>query len=217
MPGGLVEAAFDGLLGAPPQLACLVVPHHVRGVVVAVRAQRLAELRVVTTVPGEAVGRADMRAGIEVAAGVTRLRRALAAGPISAGVLADRAGVHRPERRGGQGDEHGGVGGNGGGDALAANQLGADQVVGVAAVGLRAAGAGGDAAVAARLVDRVVRHRVGGDGGQEFAGGGIDVLDVAVQPDGMGAGGGVPDVIEPGEVAVPGAAERAGGGILVPG
>ena len=42
--GELAQVAFDGLLGAPPQLTGLVVPHHVGGVVVAVRAQRLAEL-----------------------------------------------------------------------------------------------------------------------------------------------------------------------------
>ena len=52
--GELAEAAFDGLLGAPPQFAGGVVPHHVGGVVVAVRAQRLAEPGVVAAVPGEA-------------------------------------------------------------------------------------------------------------------------------------------------------------------
>jgi hypothetical protein len=41
--GGGVEAAFDVLLGAAPQLSGVVVPRDVAGVVVAVRAQRLAE------------------------------------------------------------------------------------------------------------------------------------------------------------------------------
>ena len=40
----------------------LVVPHHVGGVVVAVRAQRLAELGIVAAVPGEAGGGAAVRA-----------------------------------------------------------------------------------------------------------------------------------------------------------
>ena len=60
--GELAEAAFDGLLGAPPQLTGLVVPHHVGGVVVAVRAQRLAEFGVVAAVPGEAGVVAAVRA-----------------------------------------------------------------------------------------------------------------------------------------------------------
>ena len=145
------------------------------------------------------------RAG--VAAGVAGLGPAGAAGPVGAGVLADRAGVDRAEGRGGEGDEDGGVGGDGGGDAFAADEPGADEVVGVAAVGLGAAGAGGGAPVAAGLVDHPVRHADGGDGAQELAGGGVDVLDVAAQPDGAGAGGGVPDVIEPG--VVPGGVQPA--------
>ena len=178
----LVEVAFDGLLGAPPQFAGVVVPHHVGGVVVAVRAQRLAELGVVAAVPGEAGGGAAVLAGDGIAAGVAGLRLAGAAGLVGAGVLADRAGVDGAEGRGGEGDEHGGVGGDGGGDALAADEPGADELVGVAAVGLGAAGAGGGAAVAARLVDHPVRHADRGDGAQELAGGGVDVADVAAQP-----------------------------------
>ena len=78
---------------------------------------------------------------------------------------------------------------------------GADEVVGVAAVGLGAAGADGDAPVAAWLVDHPVRHADRGDGAQQLAGGGVDVADVAAQPDRAGAGGGGPDVIEPGVVS----------------
>jgi hypothetical protein len=145
--GELVQAAFDGLLGAAPQLASVVIPHHVGGVVVAVRAQRLAEPGVIAAMPGKTVGGAAMPARDEIAAGVAGLRRAPAQAPVSAGVLADRAGMDRPERRSGQRDEHGGVGGDGGADALAADQPGADQVVGVAAVGLGAAGADAGAPV----------------------------------------------------------------------
>ena len=54
MAGELAEAAFDGLLGAPPQFSGLVVPHDVGGVVVAVRAQGLAEPGVIGPVAGEA-------------------------------------------------------------------------------------------------------------------------------------------------------------------
>ena len=142
-----------------------------------------------------------MRAGGGVAAGVAGLGPAGAAGPVSAGVLADRAGVDRAEGGGGEGDEHGRVRGDVRGDAFAADEPGADDVVGVAAVGLGAAGAGGGAPVAAGLVDHPVGHADRGDGAQELAGHGVDVLDVAAQPDGAGAGGGVPDVIEPGVVS----------------
>ena len=168
--GELAEVAFDGLLGAPPQFAGLVVPHDVGGVVVAVRAQRLAEPGVVAVVPGEAGERPAVRAGLDVAAGVAGLGPAGAAGPVGAGVLADRAGVDRAEGGGGEGGEDGRVGGDGGGDAFAADESGADEVVGVAAVGFGAAGAGGGAAVAAGLVHHLVGHGVGGDGAQEFAG-----------------------------------------------
>ena len=140
-----------------------------------------------------------------------------AAGPVGAGVLADRAGVDGAEGGGGEGEEDGGVGGDGGGDAFAADEPGADEVVGVAAVGFGAAGAGGGAAVAAGLVHHPVGHGVGGDGAQELAGGGVDVLDLAAEPDGAGAGGGVPDVVEPGVVAVSGADLGAVGGVLVRG
>ena len=173
--GELAEVAFDGLLGAPPQFAGLVVPDDVGGVVVAVRAQRLAEPGVVAAVPGEAGVVAAVRAAAGVAAGVAGLGPAGAAGLVGAGVLADRAGVDRAEGRGGEGDEHGRVGGDGRGDAFAADEPGAEELVGVAAVGLGAAGADGGAAVAARLVDHPVGHADRGDGAQEFAGGGVDV------------------------------------------
>ena len=180
--------------------AC-VVPDDVGGVVVAVRAQRLAEPGIVSAVPGEAGGGTAMLAGGRVTAGVAGLRLAAAAGLVRAGVLADRAGVDRAEGRGGEGDEYCRVSGDVGGDAFAADEPGADEVVGVTAVGLGAAGAGGGAPVSACLVDRPVRHADRGDGAQQFAGGRVDVLDVAAQPDGAGAGGGVPDVIEPGVVS----------------
>jgi hypothetical protein len=52
-----------------------------------------------------------------------------------------------------------------------------------------------------RPVDRPVRHAQGGNGAQELPGSRVDVADAAAQPDGAGAGGGVPDVVEPGVVS----------------
>ena len=144
---------------------------------------------------------APVRAGSGVAAGVAGFGLAPAVLLARAGVEADGAGVDGAEGRGGERDEQGRVGRDGGGDALAADESGADELVGVTAVGLGAAGAGGGAAVAARLVDHPVRHAEGGDGAQELAGGGVDVADVAAQPDRAGADGGVPDVTEPGVVS----------------
>src|SRR6185437_12570690 len=112
-----------------------------------------------------------------------------------------RPGVDGPEGRGGERDEQGRVGGDRRGDALTADEPGPDELVGVAAVGLGAAGAGGEAAVAARLVDHSVRHAEGGDGAQELAGRGVDVADVAAQLDGTGAGSGMPDMTEPGVIS----------------
>ena len=120
-----------------------------------------------------------MFAAARVTAGVARLGPAPAAALVGAGVLADGAGVDRAEGRGGERGKHGGVGGDISGDALAADEPGTDEMVGVAAVSLGAAGAGGDAAVAAGLVDHAVRHSQGGDGTKEFTSGGVDVTDVA--------------------------------------
>ena len=84
--GELVEVAFDGLFGAAPQFPGGVVPDDVGLVVIAVRAQRLPEHRVAGAVPGEAGYGPAVRAGLRVAAGVTRLRFARAAGLVGAAV-----------------------------------------------------------------------------------------------------------------------------------
>jgi len=183
--GELAEAAFDGLLGASPQFARGVVPHDVGGVVVAVRAQRLAEPGIAGAVPGETGVVAAVRAAAGVAAGAAGLGRQVQrdrsaqvcwrtgrewTGPKDGAVTVANAAGCRPRR----------------GDALAAGEPGAQEMVGVAAVGLGAAGADGGAAVPAGLVDGPVGHAEGGDGAQQFAGGGVDVLDVAVQPDRAG-------------------------------
>ena len=141
--GELAQVAFDGLLGAPPQLAGLVVPHRVGGVVVAVQAQRLAEPGVVTAMPDEAGGETAMLARDSIATVMAALRLAGAPGLVGARVLADRPGVDRAKGRGGEGDEDSRVGDHGRADALAADEPGADELVGIAALGLRAAGSGG--------------------------------------------------------------------------
>ena len=241
MAGELVEVAFDGLLGAPPQFAGVVVPHHGGGVVVAVRADRLPEFGVVAAVAGEAGQLAAVRAGFGVAAGVARLRFAGAVGLAGAGVQPDGAGVDRAEGGGGEGGEHGRVTGDVFGDAFAADQPGAEELEGVTAVGLGAGRAGRGAAVAAGFVDHSVRQGRGRGGDEDFPGGGVDAVDLAAEADGVGASGGGPDVIEPpvvgvgvevagsevfrwagvvadgGQVAVAGADERAVAGMDLPG
>ena len=136
--GELVEVAFDGLFGAAPQFAGVVVPHHVGGVVVAVRAQRLPEPGVIGPVAGEAGELAAVRADLGVAAGMARLRLAAAVRLVRAGVGPDRAGMDGAEGGGGEGGEHGRMSGDVFGDTFTADQPGADELEGVAAVGLRA-------------------------------------------------------------------------------
>ena len=115
-----------------------------------------------------------MLAGAAVAAGVAGFGAAGAAGPVGAGVLADDAGVDGAEGGGGEGGEDGRVGGDGFGDAFAAGQAGADELVGVAAVGFGAGRAGRGAAVAAGFVDHPVGHAEGGHRAQQFAGARVD-------------------------------------------
>lgn len=85
------------------------------------------------------------------------------------------------------------MGGDGVGDAFAAGQARADELPGVTLVNRRAGGADGLAAVAARGE----QHPAGlspcvVDGGQ-LAGGQVDSVDAALEPDGVdaAAGGGV--------------------------
>ena len=98
--GGLVEVAFDGLLGAPPQFSGVVVPHDVGVVVVAVRAQRLAEAGVVAVVAGEAVGGPAVGAGGQVAAGVAGLGPGRCSGSGRCRCAGGPGGCGRGRRRG---------------------------------------------------------------------------------------------------------------------
>src|SRR5438045_1695701 len=85
---------------------------------------------------GAAVG-----AGGEVAGGVARFGPAVTSRPPAAGVSFDHAGVDLAERGGGEGGKHRRMCGDVFGDAFAADQPGAHDLVGVALVALRAAGA----------------------------------------------------------------------------
>src|SRR5207249_2414201 len=131
-------------------------------VVVAVQAERLAEPGVAFVVAGVADGRVAMYAEAGgVAAGVAGSGSAVAAAPGGAGVLGHVAGVHDAEGGGGEGGEVGVVAGDGVGDAFAADQEGAQDLVGVAAVGFGAGRADGGAAVAAGFVEVPVGQLVG--------------------------------------------------------
>jgi hypothetical protein len=103
------------------------------------------------------------------------------------------AGVDRAERRRGQGDEDARVVRDSGGDALAAGEPGADELVGVSAVDLGAgraaggaAGLAGDGQDAAGLVD-------GGVAVDQFAGAAVDVVGATAQQNRLQAPSGVPD------------------------
>ncbi|GII67353.1 hypothetical protein Skr01_74380 [Sphaerisporangium krabiense] len=108
-----------------------------------------------------------MRAGARVAPGV--------AGQDLAAVLAP--GVDRAEGRGGEGDEQRGVSTDGLGDAFAAGQARADELVGVGAVDLGAGGAAGGAPGLALDAQDAAGFAVGVVGVQDVAGRGVDVPD----------------------------------------
>ena len=103
------------------------------------------------------------------------------------------AGVDRAERRRGQRDEDARMVRDGGRDALAAGEPGADELVGVGAVHLSAgraaggaAGLAGDRKDAAGFVDGVVAV-------DQFAGATVDVIGAATQQNRLQAPSGVPD------------------------
>ena len=143
-------------------------------VVVAVGAQRSAQAGVVVFVPLAAGHAPTVRAVAGFAAG------AAAGGPA---VGRDDAGVDGAEGGGGEGGEHARMRGHRFRDAFAAGEPGADELVGVAAVGLGARRAHRCAAVPARDVDHPVRQGLGIQGADDLAGGGVDVADGAAQPD----------------------------------
>ena len=120
------------------------------------------------------------------------------------GLAAHPPGVHRPERRGGEGGEHARVRGDGLGDALASGQSGADELAGVALVHGRAGRADGLAAVAAGDVQHSPGLGGGVVAGRDLAGGEVDDVGPAAQPDRVGAGAGAGELAFPGTEVGPG-------------
>ena len=204
---GLQQAA-EGDGGAAPEFAGPAVPDDVRGVVVAVQADRPAQRGVVLGVPGGA-DQPARRAGRRLRS--RRIRQG-ATFPVRRFTL---PGVDGPEGGRGEGGEHGRMGGDGGGDAFAAGEAGADELVGVGAVGLRAGWADAGAAVAAGHVEHPVGHVGDGVAGVEDAAGGLlDGVQLPGEPDGADAAAGVGGVGEPAvvvRVSRPGAAAGHGG------
>jgi hypothetical protein len=97
------------------------------------------------------------------------------------------AGVDRAERGSGKCGEDARVGGDGAGDAFAAGQACADELVGVGAVDLGAGqAAGGPAGLAGNRQD-AAGFVDGGVAVQEFSCGAVDVVDAAAQQDGLHA------------------------------
>ena len=198
----LSRLAADADDGAPPQLGGVGVPHDGGVVVVAVRAQRPAQAGVVFLVPLAAGEPPPVRA-------VVRLAPWAAAGDPAA--VGGDAGVDGAEGGGGEGGEHARVDGDRLGHAFAACQPGADELVGVGAVGLGAGRADRGAPVPAREVDRLVRQVLGVQVAEDLPGGGVDVADGAAQPDradapACGQGGGQPLLV----VVAGGAVEQLG-------
>ena len=182
-PGVAGQSPAQGDREPAPQFGSAGVEQDRPGVVVAVRAQRLAEPAVVPGVLLSARQTDAVRAGPVIPP--------RAAGQDPAVFLAAR--VDRAERRCGEGDEDARVVGDGGGDALAACEPGADELVGVGAVDLGAgraaggaAGLAGDGQDAAGLVD-------GGVAVDQFAGAAVDVVGAAAQQNWLQAPSGVPD------------------------
>ena len=182
-PGVAGESPAEGDCEPAPQFGGAGVEQDGAGVVVAVRAQRPAEPVVISGML-LAAGQADaVRASLALPAGT--------AGQNPAVFLA--AGVDRAERRRGERDKDARVVGDGGGDALAPGEPGADELVGVGAVDLGAgraaggaAGLAGDGQDAAGFVDSGVAV-------DQFASAAVDVIGAAAQQNRLQAPSGVPD------------------------
>src|SRR5438046_1985012 len=101
------------------------------------------------------------------------------------------AGVDRSERRRGGGDEDARMGCDGGGDALAASQPGADQLVGVRTVDLGAGRTSGGAAGLAGNRQGAAWLVHGSVAVDQFSGGAVDVIDAATQQNRLQAASGL--------------------------
>jgi len=163
-----------------PQVRAAGVKQDVAGVVVAVRAQSLAEPWVIIGMGARAGDVAAM--GAAALAGVTTgTAREFASVPVGV------RGVDRAEAAGGKGGEHARVGGDGGGDAFAPGQPGADDLPGVVLVHLGTGRAGVLAAVPAGNAQHAAGFGVGVVDDAGLAGGPVDGVDAALEADGAGA------------------------------
>src|SRR5262249_24975330 len=169
-----VEAASDADDGAAPQYGGVGVPHHSGVVVVAVRAQRLAQTGVVLFVPLAAGQAPTVRAMIRLAPW---------SAPGNPSSASYDASVDGAEAGSGEGGEDARMDGDRLGNPLAAREPGPDELVGIGPVGLRAGRADRGAAVSAGDVDRLVRQVVGIQVPEDLAGRSVDVADGAAQPD----------------------------------
>src|SRR5204863_9732325 len=126
-------------------------------------------------------------AGVPVRAGQAPTRGAVldaSPGPAALEMAVFLAGqVDGAERGRGEGGEHTRVGGDTLGDALAARQPGADELVGVGAVHLRTRRAAGGATALTRNRQHPAGFMDGGIAMQQFPGGAIDVIDATAQQD----------------------------------
>ena len=182
-PGPTGEGPAQGDGESAPQLGGAGVEQDRAGVVVAVRAQRFAELVVVSGVLLRAGDANAMRADPGVPAWMAGQCLAVA---FPAGVDGTEGGCR-------QGGEDARVLSDGGGDALAAGQPGADELVGVGPVDLRAGRAPGGPAGLARDGQDAARLVHGAVAVEQFAGSSVDVVNAATQQDGLQASAGVPD------------------------
>ena len=101
--------------------------------------------------------------------------------------------MDRAERRRGERGEHARVVSNRGRNSLAAGQSGADELVGVGAVGLRAGRAMGGAAGLARDRQDTAGLVDGGIAVDQFAGTAVDVVGAAAQQNRLQAPSGAPE------------------------
>ncbi len=183
-PGECGQVAAEGVGEALPQHGRDRVEEHRAGVVIAAGAQRLPEHVVICTVADRAGDDPSVRARFPVAAGV--------AGQDAPIALA--AGVDRAEGWGGERDEQARVRAHRFGDAFAAGQAGADEVIRVRPIGLRAGGAARGAAGLAWDAQHAVGFLVGAVAVQEPAGGAVVVLHGAAEVDRLPAAAGVADL-----------------------
>jgi hypothetical protein len=187
-PSQVGQRALDVLGGAPPQLRRERVPQHLRLVVEAVAADRLAQATLPVAVALPTAHLAAMRTALVQVSGPAGQQ--LAASVVALGV--DRAEARRGERH-----EQPGMGGDGVGGAFAALETGGDELPGVAAVGLRAGRADTGPAVAAGLEQHPARLSLGRVLLAQLAGGEVGLVDAAGQAHRVGAVAGPADLGQP--------------------